>query len=224
MLDPKNIGYFVPPVPPIMPNNMALFWDMWNANKKPVIKTKSDGVTDELIEYSKQTSPWDGVVVYARDIDSYLKQTSWSQAPILTPELWDPFVEGLNERLPWFKTEVIMLWSSTMAIPFHNDFLPRYPGPVAVRSVIYDENPGPTFRMQHNATGQEQFIPYSAERNIFAFSNVGFKHGATFEKGKTKILMRAIGTVIHPDLLIKQIEDTKNKNYPLWDLTGENNE
>jgi len=224
MIDPKNIGYFVPDVPPLMPNDMALFWDMWNANKKPVAKTKSDGIPGSINDnqYQYENAPWEGMVVYARDVDSYLKQTTWSQTPVLLPSIWEPFVEGLHQRLPWFKTEVIMLWSSTVQIPFHNDVIPRYPAPVAVRGVIYDENTSPTFRVQHDATGQEQFVPYSAERNIFAFNNVGFKHGATFEEGKTKILMRAIGSVVHPDLLLKQIEDTKNKNYPLWDLTGVN--
>ena len=219
----KNVGYFVPPVPPLMPDNMTLFWDMWNTHKKPLIKTKSDGITDDLIKNQSQSSPWEGMVVYARDVDSYQKQTAWSQTPILTPSLWNPFIEELHLRLPWFKTEVIMLWSSTTTIPYHNDTFPLYPGPVAVRSVIYDENPNPTFRVQHDESEQEQFVPYNVDRNIFAFNNVGFKHGATYEEGKTKILMRALGTLVYPNLLLKQIEETKEKGFPIWEVENVKN-
>jgi hypothetical protein len=150
--------------------------------------------------------------------DSYVKGSTWKQNVVLEPSLWDPYVEQLENSMPWFECDTVVLWACLRVVPYHIDPAPLFPGPVAIRSLIYDNNPSPTFKLRHNATKEEQHVPYNEKQNLFAFNNRNFFHGADFNRDHYKILMRAFGKVKYPELLLKQVEHTKEVGAPIWEV------
>jgi hypothetical protein len=92
------------------------------------------------------------------------------------------------------------------------------PAPVAIRSLIYDTNPSPTFKLRFNETGEQRHVPYTKERNTFAFNNLKFAHGADYHPEYYKILMKSFGRVKDQGLLLKQIQESKEKGL-IWDAS-----
>lgn len=222
-MDLKKIAYYIPDVPPLMPHDMDRFWNLWNNFKKPLLKTKNDKIDGSLfndISFLKSTPSFDGMIVWHKS-EEYTKNSTWEQNVVLDPELWDRYVADLEERLPWYEVDTVVLWAALKPVLYHIDPAPMFPGPVAVRSLIYDTNPNPTFKVKDIKTKKERHVPYSAEKNLFLFNNANFFHGADYDPQYTKILMRSFGRVKDTDLLIKQIQETKDKSMPIWDLSEE---
>lgn len=221
----SKIGYFIPDVPPLFPANMEKFWDMWNNNKELLTKTKNDGIDSSKVNDFKvlyDDANFEGMITFLKN-DNYLKGSTWKQNVVLEPSMWDPYVEALEERLPWYECHSIVLWAAIKPVFHHIDPSPLWPGPCAIRSLIYDNNPSPTFKLRHRETQEEQYVPYNKDRNIFAFNNINFTHAADFDPNHYKILMKTFGRIRYPDLLKKQIEETKEKGFPIWEVGGANN-
>ena len=122
----------------------------------------------------------------------------------------------MEAKLPWYQCEVVVLWACIKPVYYHIDPAPLTPAPVAVRSLIYDNNPSPTFKLRHNETREERHVPYTHERNTFAFNNLKFFHGADYDPNHYKILMKSFGRVHNKELLIKQVAESKEKGL-VWE-------
>jgi hypothetical protein len=220
-MDLSKIGYFIPDTTPLLPRDMNKFWDHWNNCKEPISKVVRDDIQGSGANDSKLLfglPQFDGMIVHFKS-DTYLKDSTWKQNVALEPSIWDPFVEDLEEKMPWFETDAIVLWATLRPVAYHMDPAPRFHGPVAIRSLIHDDNPKPMFKVKYPETKEERVVPYSPEQNLFAFNNIDFYHGANYLRGHSKILMRAFGTIKYPELLMKQVKETKEKGFPIWDVS-----
>lgn len=218
-MDLTKIGYFIPDVEPLLPNNMKCFWEIWNDKKSLLTKSKDDGIgggNDLKSLYSDAT--FEGMITWMKT-DSYVKGSTWKQNVVLeAPEMWNEYVKELEYKMPWYECDVVVLWASIKPVLFHSDPSPRIDAPVAIRSLIYDDNPTPTFKLRYNKTREERHVMYSKERNLFAFNNLNFFHGSDYNKDHYKILMKTFGRVKYPGVLKKQVIDTKEKNLPIWEV------
>jgi hypothetical protein len=218
-MDLSKIGYFIPDVDPLYPNDMTLFWEIWNSKKELLTKVKNDnlgGGNDLKMLYNDAN--FEGMITWMKS-DSYLKGTTWKQNVVLdAPTMWQQYVNDLEERMPWYECDVIVLWACIKSVHYHIDPSPLAKAPVAIRSLIYDNNPSPTFKLRNRETKEEQHVPYTKEHNIFAFNNLNFQHGADFHPGHYKILMKTFGRVKYPELLAKQLQETKEKGFPIWEV------
>jgi hypothetical protein len=220
-MDLSKIGYFIPDVAPLLPHDMNKFWDIWKNYKEPLTKVKADTIEDS--KYNDLSAFYDranfeGMVTWLKT-DSYLKGSTWKQNVVLEPSLWDPYVESLEEKMPWYECDSIILWAAIKPVYYHIDPAPLAAAPVAVRSLIYDTNPSPTFKLRHGRDGEERYVPYNEKQNLFAFNNRNFYHGADYHPEYYKILMKSFGRVKYPELLAKQIKETKEKGFPIWEVS-----
>lgn len=215
-MDLSKIGYFIPDVEPLFPNNMELFWDIWNSKKELLTKMKKDDLgtlnsAGNDLEMLYQTANFEGMITWMKN-DNYLKGSTWKQNVVLdAPEMWQAYVDEMEAKLPWYQCEVVVLWACIKPVYYHIDPAPLTPAPVAVRSLIYDNNPSPTFKLRHNETKEERYVPYTKERNTFGFNNLKFFHGADYDPSHYKILMKSFGRVHNKELLFKQVAESKEK-------------
>jgi hypothetical protein len=220
-MDLSKIGYFIPDVEPIYPNNMPLFWDIWNSKKELLTKVSKDNLKDHSsagndLQLLYNTANFEGMITWMKN-DSYLKGSTWKQNIVLdAPDMWQAYVDELEEKLPWYSCEVVVLWACIKPVLFHIDPAPLTEAPVAVRSLIYDDNPSPTFKVRSNETREIQHVPYTKERNTFAFNNRNFFHGADYIPGHYKILMKSFGRIKDKNLLMKQINESKEAGL-IWE-------
>jgi hypothetical protein len=218
-MDLSKIGYFIPDVAPLYPRDMKTFWEIWNSKKELLTKIKDDnlgGGNDLKMLYDEAN--FEGMITWMKS-DNYLKGSTWKQNVVLdAPEMWQQYVNDLEERMPWYECDVVVLWACVKQVHYHIDPAPLARAPVAIRSLIYDDNPSPTFKLRHSKTREEQHVPYNKERNTFAFNNVSCFHGADYHPGHYKILMKTFGRVKYPELLEKQVKETKEKGFPMWEV------
>lgn len=221
-MDLSKIGYFIPDVEPLMPNNMPLFWDIWDRKKELLTKIKKDDLGNlnsagNDLEVLYQTANFEGMITWMKN-DSYLKGSTWKQNVVLeAPEMWQAYVDEMEAKLPWYQCEVVVLWACIKPVYYHIDPAPLMPAPVAVRSLIYDDNPSPTFKLRHNGTKEERYVPYTHQRNTFGFNNLKFFHGADYDPDHYKILMKSFGRVHNKELLAKQVAESKEKGL-IWEV------
>jgi len=83
------------------------------------------------------------------------------------------------------------LWMSNMPIQLHRDFAPE---DVALRAMIYDENPKTTFKLyKPNAGINYVDLPKGPnETNMFAYNNTTCLHGTDRVDGVNKIILLTI--------------------------------
>lgn len=220
-MDLKKIAYFIPDVPPLLPMDMDRFWETWNTRKRPLTKARKDDVSGSSVndvQILAESPTFDGMIVWYKS-DAYLRNSTWDQNVVLDPEMWDRYAADLEERLPWYEVDAIVLWAAIRPVLYHIDPAPMFPGPVAVRSLIYDDNPSPTFKMKDTRTKEERYVPYSKDRNLFAFNNANFMHGADYDPKHYKILMKSFGKVKSTELLEKQVRETAERGLPVWDAS-----
>lgn len=212
----ERTGYYIPDVPPLMPNNMPLFWEIWNSKKELLTKTKKDslkevGSSGNDLKFLYDDANFEGMITWQKS-DKYANLSTWKQNVVLdAPEMWQAYVDDLHERLPWYDCEVIVLWASIKPVLFHIDPFPLEPAPIAVRSLIYDDNPSPTFKLRHTGSGIVKHVPYTKDRNLFVFNNRNFFHGSDYNPGHYKILMKSFGLVKDKDAYLKQLNECYEK-------------
>ncbi len=220
-MDLSKFGYFIPDVEPLFPNNMETFWEIWESKKELLTKIKKDNLNElqsggNDLDILYQTANFEGMITWMKN-DNYLKGSTWKQNIVLeAPDMWQAYVDEMEAKLPWYQCEVVVLWACIKPVYYHIDPAPLTPAPVAVRSLIYDNNPSPTFKLRNNETKEERYVPYTKERNTFAFNNLKFFHGADYDPSHYKILMKSFGRVHNKELLLKQVQESKEKGL-VWE-------
>jgi hypothetical protein len=80
-----NVGYYIPDVPALYPNDMEKFWDMWNNNKELLTKTKKDNVENSAgndLKTLYEDANFEGMITYLKN-DNYLRGSTWKHNIIL---------------------------------------------------------------------------------------------------------------------------------------------
>jgi hypothetical protein len=151
---------------------------------------------------------WDGVTIWQKP--GYQQTIVWRVNYQPNESLFGDLPKRIQAALPWYDIQGLTLWSNKIAIPAHQDGLPRDPFPSAPRVMLFDDCTDRTFYTIHKDTRLKSFPDLTVGPNLFLFNNENCFHGATQPTGSRKILMRIDGPLIDPEglqqYLVSQIE------------------
>jgi hypothetical protein len=167
-------------IPKLAPINWNLWWDIWNSNAKPLVRYR---------ENHNRPGKWIGFDCYRADrydptTDGYYHSEFVDCSSVL-PNLIDnikPFFHSLF---------LIRILQSTGTFFPHNDF--KDDEHVAVRTLLYDENPSNTFYYIINDKKVYQQLP--AESNTWIYKDYLVQHGSDFDDRYKKILITYYGSI-----------------------------
>jgi hypothetical protein len=188
------------------------FHEVWEANKKPILRIKADqrnplSFEESAIKAAKDPwwqnqwveANWDGIVAFNKDC----ADDRWTNPLVDGKTLFPKFFQQLHDYLPIRHLNQVQFWSNLIPIGFHRDLNEQLPIPTSMRIVIEDNNPKPTFMLE--AIPEEKkdtfiskrpqdavnpkFVDVSkTESNTFAYNNKDWAHGALKLEGHSKIL------------------------------------
>ena len=219
-------------------DDVAKFWEVWNANVTKVARqvTLGDRGSEGAVNPSMELTQWDGLALY-EDL-SLLGMAAWRT--VVSEELANSqkkYIESIFNQMPFQRIRSIRLWSAHRKIPPHYDgnMPPTLNGvlqfPAEIRIMLDDKNPTETFWICSNTTykpNQMQPIPDSgklyvklpADTNTFAWNNENFLHGADYDPQYKKILVVVKGWV---DLdKLEALIDASIEKYPEFILKETN--
>lgn len=213
LIDPKwtNVPWIPLDVPRIAPDDWGLFWRLWNEKNSDITRNKPG-----------ETQYWKGLCCW---LNPLVDHTRFNYSNTVLDDWSGHFpkmFEQIQDCLPFFSMEKIVLWSNINEVNPHID--PDgviYPWPDSLRVMIWDTNDGPTFWMSrwpdrtpdydppiidqrrlgnygiksHKVPRQNRiYVDLPPETNTFVFNNGAFIHGA--DLAKPKIIMAIKGRPI----------------------------
>lgn len=193
---------------PLVPNDWDFFWNAWNKFAGPSYLVKTDPAGNRLSETSKNKEFFQGLNIYADD-PKLLVDNHWSLPFLDYKEIFPNILEDISLTIPWAKIHHLRLWNSTIPIPFHRDHASE---PIALRSMIYDENKTPTFKVFHDKAGVS-YVNLPSETNWFVYNNKKCLHGSNKFEGVKKIILLIIHTVKDKTLFLDHLKSSAQK-YP----------
>jgi hypothetical protein len=208
----KDIPYVALDIPKIVMDDN--FYEIWEANKQPILRIKSDS----RHPYSKEESAakaaqdpswqdqwtdanWDGLTLF-RDQNG-TADDRWTDPFVDGKTLFPKFFQQLYDYLPMLKLSLVVFWSNRIPVGFHRDLNEQLPIPTSLRIFIDDNNPRPTFMMERIPLDQLDtfqgkppecgvnpiFVDLSnRDTNTFMYNNKDWSHGALKLSGHSKIL------------------------------------
>ena len=226
----KDIAALPMALPKFELDDVAKFWEIWNANVTKVARqvTLGDRGSEGAANPSMDRTQWDGLALY-EDHD-LLDMAAWRTE--ISEELKNSqkkYVESIFNLLPFQRIRSIRLWSA------HRVISPHYDGnmpptldrvmqfPAEIRIMLDDKNPTETFWICSNTKykpNQQQPIPSNdklyiklpEDTNTFAWNNENFLHGADYDPQYKKILVVVKGWV---DLdKLEALIDASIEKYP----------
>lgn len=175
--------------PRIEPRDWGMFWERWNQHAGASYIAKNDPAGNKDSNYmatGKRTEFFKGLNIYAKD-RSALTDGHWVLPYLDYTEIFPNLLEDIYRSCPWV-SEVLFarLWQSNMPIPMHRDHSLE---DVALRAMIYDENPKPTFKVFKPGAGVNYVNLPAGESNWFVYNNKQCLHGSDKEEGINKIIL-----------------------------------
>jgi len=192
MTDLSKIAYLVPNLPR-MDVDKEKFWQWWDSVNIPINRLQKDsrgnggGYSGEF---------WDGVTIWQKP--DYQKTIVWKVNYHPNDELFSQLIKDVITVLPWYDVQGLTLWSNKIAIPMHQDGLPRDPFPSAPRLSLFDDCENRTFFVFEKTKLKKFFPDLTTGPNLFFFNNENCFHGATEPINGRKILIRIDGPLIDP--------------------------
>lgn len=199
-------------IPPIVPDDWAAFWQIWNAEKARAQRIGAD---------RNNTGPggWVGL-----DLISALGKNSFQQ-PVV-PELADAcprMMATILEHFPFTSLRLVRLWQSIVPIRPHREGSPnRFQYPSEFRTMLHDTNVRPTFYMtpvlDHahadsepakaaaKLTGVRHYVDAKPGES-FIFNGETAYHGAEYDPGHHKILV-----IVKGDLDLDRYDDLMTRS------------
>lgn len=209
----KGIAALPLALPKFELDDVAKFWEIWNANVTKVARqvTLKDRGSEGAANPSMDLTQWDGLALY--EDTGLLDMAAWRTE--ISEELADSqknYIKSIFDLLPFQRIRSIRLWSA------HRKISPHYDGnmppsldrvlqfPAEIRIMLDDKNPTETFWVCSNTKfkpNQQQPIPDSdklyvklpVDSNTFAWNNEHFLHGADYDPQYKKILVVIKGWV-----------------------------
>jgi len=167
-------------IPKVIPTNWELWWDIWNVNAKPLIRYQ---------ENHNKPGNWIGFDCYRGDTynpstDGYYHSDLVDCTNVL-PDL-------INNIKPIFHNLfLVRILQSTANFFPHNDF--KDEEHIAVRTLMYDENPSSTFYYIINDKKVYQKLPSNS--NTWIYKDHLVQHGSDFDDRYKKILITYYGFI-----------------------------
>ena len=193
MTNLSKIAYFVPNLPRLEVDKEK-FWAWWDSVNIPINRIQKDsrgnggGYSGEF---------WDGVTIWQKP--DYQKTIVWKVNYHPNEELFSQLIKDAVQALPWYDVQGLTLWSNKIAIPMHQDGLPRDPFPSAPRIALFDDCENRTFFVFEKTKLKKFFPDLTTGPNLFFFNNENCFHGATEPINGRKILIRIDGPLIDPE-------------------------
>jgi hypothetical protein len=164
----------------LTPTNWNLWWDIWNNNAKPLVRYQQN---------HNKPGKWIGFDCYRSDTynpetEGYYNSEFVDCSSVL-PNLID------NIKHLFHKLFLIRILQSTDTFFPHNDF--KDEEHVAVRTLLYDENPSSTFYYVINNKKVYQKLPSNS--NTWIYKDHLVQHGSDFDDRYKKILITYYGFI-----------------------------
>jgi len=206
----EKIPFVVLDIPRIVMDDN--FHEVWQANKKPILRVKADERNPLSFEESAikaKNDPWwqnqwveanwEGIVAFQKDT----ADDRWTNPEVDGKTLFPKFFQQLYDYLPIRNLNQVIFWSNLIPIGFHRDLHEQLPVPTSTRIIIEDHNPRPTFMMEsvpneeldtfkskrlQDAVNPKFVDITNCESNTFMYNNRDWAHGAQKIPGHSKIL------------------------------------
>ena len=189
----STISYFIPNLPRLELDKDK-FWAWWDNVNIPINRIQKDsrgngsGYNGEF---------WDGVTIWQKP--DYQQTIVWKVNYHPNEELFSQLIKDVITALPWYDVQGLTLWSNKIAIPMHQDGLPRDPFPSAPRIALFDDCENRTFFLFEKTKLKKSFPDCITGPNLFFFNNENCFHGATAPINGRKILIRIDGPLVDTD-------------------------
>ena len=197
---PRNIVSKIINIPKLAPSNMNAWMNFWDENAKPVPKIKNNHNGPTKIK-------WKGLCFIGADNVSKLSAYDFKYVDCSTifPEL---YIHANKLGMP---VSMGLIFESTFP------FLPHCDTPTGdimqIRTMLYDDNPIPTFYYLINDKKVYQQFPPS-ESNTWIFKDYDVKHGSDFIPGHRKLLV-SYDVRANAEIIAKFMADTTFDEYSI---------
>jgi len=192
---------------PLVPQDWDLFWSAWKKHAGPSYLSKSDPAGNRVSETSKDKEFFKGLNIYAKD-ESVLTDGHWSLPYLDYKEIFPNILDDIYAAMPWIgEVQVCRLWNSTIPIPFHRDYTTEA---IALRAMIYDENPTGTFKVFKMGSGVN-YVNLPADTNWFVYNNKTCLHGSVKSEGLEKIILLIVHTLKDKDMMEDHFKKSAEK-------------
>lgn len=163
--------------PKVEPTDWEAWWGLWKEKAKLVRKVVKN--------HNRSGAMWKGFHIYRApginlETNGYLSE--YVDCSTLLPSVYQNL-----DKLP-IEVKYIQVVSSLTVIPPHHDFATPE---LAVRSMLYDGNPAPTFYYEVNGRKVYQTLPENS--NTWAYWDQKVRHGTDFDFEHQKILVMFYG-------------------------------
>jgi hypothetical protein len=167
-------------IPRVTPTNWNAWWDIWNANAKPLVRYQQN---------HNKPGKWIGFDCYRGD--NYDPDTNGYYHSEFV-DCSNVFPNLVDNIMPFFhKLLLIRILQSTDTFFPHNDFKDQEH--IAVRTLLYDENPSSTFYYIINNEKVYQKLPSNS--NSWIYKDHLVQHGSDFDDRYKKILITYYGYI-----------------------------
>lgn len=174
--------------PRLEPNNWDLFWEKWNQHAGPSYIKGIDprGNRDPGAAFGQRTDFFKGLNIYTKD-QSSITNGYWELPFLDYKEIFPNLLDDIYAACPWVnEVTFARLWRSNRQIGLHRDYDPNV---VALRSMIYDENNKPTFKVVKPGVANSYVDLPKDGTNWFAYNNSACLHGSDKTKDVNKIIL-----------------------------------
>jgi hypothetical protein len=197
--------------PRIQPKDWDFFWKAWEQHAGASRIVKNDPAGNNASDRSKAIDYFKGLNIYAQE-ESMLSDGHWEMPFLDYKEIFPNVLDDLHAACPWAEIIFCRLWMSNVPIQYHRDFAPE---DVALRAMIYDENPKTTFKVFKPSAGVSYVdLPKeSNETNMFAYNNTTCLHGTDRTEGVNKIILLTLHKCVDKEQMIEHFKRSAEK-YP----------
>jgi hypothetical protein len=162
------------------PTKWDVWWDIWNNNAKPLVKYQQN---------HNKAGKWIGFDCYRGDTYDPLTEGYYNSEFVDCSSVLPDLIDNIK---PLFHTIfLIRILQSTSKFLPHHDF--KDEEHIAVRTLLYDENPSNTFYYIINNKKVYQTLPPNS--NTWIYKDHLVQHGSDFDERYKKILITYYGFI-----------------------------
>lgn len=167
-------------IPKLTPTNWDLWWDIWHHNAKPLERYQQN---------HNKPGKWIGFDCYRGDTYNPLTEGYYNSELVDCSSVLPDLIDNIK---PLFHTLfLVRILQSTATFFPHSDF--KDEEHIAVRTLLYDENPSSTFYYIINNEKVYQNLPLNS--NTWIYKDHLVQHGSDFDERYKKLLVTYYGFI-----------------------------